>query len=208
MAAAILQELAQHPELLYRHTVEEYHRMIAIGSFAEGEPYELLDGQIVRKIRSANKEDLMTVGIEHALIVKRLAKLTSAFEPLGCHVISQQPITLPPGDEPEPDAAIVRGSLEDYTKHHPHASDILCVIEVADSSLSRDRGYKLRLYANAGIPMYVIVNLLDRVVEVYQRPIQGEGRFAEEANPFQGTDMAFPTTSGQTVTVPIKQLLP
>ena len=53
MTDTIVQELAEHPELLYRHTVDEYHEMIANGGALEGEPFELLDGQIVRKIRSA-----------------------------------------------------------------------------------------------------------------------------------------------------------
>ena len=178
----MIEELAAHPELIYRHTVNEYHEMIANGTIMEGEPFELLDGQIVRKIRSATGEDIMTVGIEHALIVKRLANLSKSFEPLSCHVQSQQPISIPPRDEPEPDAAIVRGSVEDHTEHHPYASDILCIIEVADSSLSRDRGYKMQLYANAGIAMYVIVNLIDRVVEIYEQPVVGSGRFARRSD--------------------------
>ena len=119
MTAAIVEELALHPELAYRHTLDSYHAMIANGTILEGEPFELLDGQIVHKIRSASGEDLMTVGVEHALIVMRLAKLSSAFEARGCHLRSQQPITLPPHDEPEPDAVIVRGTLEDYSDHHP-----------------------------------------------------------------------------------------
>jgi hypothetical protein len=106
MTAAITRELAEHPELVYRHTVDEYHAMIASGGIIEGEPFELLDGQIVRRIRSAKVEDLLTVGTEHALIVMRLAKLSGAFEARGCHLRSQQPVTLSAHDEPEPDAAI------------------------------------------------------------------------------------------------------
>ena len=86
MIATITQELAEHPELIYRVTVTEYHEMIANGTILSGQPFELLDGQIVRKIRAARGENLMTVGIEHALIVKRLAKLTNLFEPFGCHL--------------------------------------------------------------------------------------------------------------------------
>jgi Uma2 family endonuclease len=202
----IVQELAEHPELIYRHNVEEYHAMIANGSIMEGEPFELLNGQIVRKIRSASGEDLMTVGIEHALIVKRLSKLSRAFEPFGCHIQSQQPITIPPRDEPEPDAAIVRGTEEDYDERHPQPQDILCIIEVADSSLARDRGYKLQLYANAGIAMYVIVNLIDRVVEVYRDPLQGSGRYAPPEQLTHGQLMLLPTAAGQLVKVPAAQM--
>ena len=49
MSATIIQELAAHPELIYRYTVDEYHDMIASGLISEGEPFELLDGQIVPK---------------------------------------------------------------------------------------------------------------------------------------------------------------
>lgn len=189
----------------HRHSVDEHHEMIDAGILVSGEPFELLNGQIVRKIRSASGEDLRTVGVEHALIVTRLAQLSRDFEPFGCHLQTQQPTTLPPRDEPEPDAAIVRSSIEDYSDHHPGAADFLCVIEVADSSLSRDRGYKLQLYANAGVPMYVIVNLIDRVIEVNRQPVQGEGRFGEAANPYQGQSIELSTASGKLV-VPMAQL--
>ena len=146
------------------------------------------------------------MGIEHALIVGRIGKLSAAVEPKGCHVQTQQPITIPPRDEPEPDAAIVRGVIEDYSTHHPYAEDILCIIEVADSSLPRDRGYKLQLYANAGIPMYVIVNLIDRVVEVYQGPVQGSGRFARPSQLVHGQSIELPTVAGDPISVPVDQM--
>lgn len=206
MTTAIQHELAEHPELIYRHSVDEYHTMIANGSIVEGQPFELLDGQIVRKIRSASGQDFRTVGVEHALIVMRLAKLSTTFGSHGCHLRAQQPISVPPRDEPEPDAAIIRGSIEDYADHHPRSADVLCVIEVADSSISRDRGYKLSLYANAGIPMYVIVNLDDRAVEIYKTPVIGEGRFAEITLPARGENVSFPTTAGETVSVPVQQM--
>jgi len=202
----VAQELAAHPELVYRHTVEEYHEMIANGSIVEGEPFELLDGQIVRKVRSANGEDMMTVGVEHALIVSRLARMTTAFEPLGCHIRSQQPVTMPPRDEPEPDATVIRGTLEDYTTRHPYPSDVLCIIEVADSSLPRDRGYKLQLYANAGIPMYVIVNLLDRVIEVHENPDAGTGSYAVVRQQTRGGSLSLPTLAGEPVVVPVERI--
>jgi hypothetical protein len=59
---------------------------------------------------------------------------------------------------------------EDYRGRHPGPNDIAAVIEVADSSLDFDRTTKHRLYAAAGIPIYWIANLIDNVVEVYERP--------------------------------------
>jgi Uma2 family endonuclease len=47
------------------------------------------------------------------------------------------------------------------------------VIEVADTTLAEDRGEKTLLYAEAGIPEYWIVNLVDDCVEVHRNPQGG-----------------------------------
>lgn len=160
-------------------TVEQYHRMIETGILAEGEPVELLGGALVHKDRSAAGEDEMTVGHEHVLSVKKLARLDRKLGRSGCHMQTQQPVTIPDFDEPEPDGAIVAGEPDDYAGRLPGPGDVSCIIEVADSSLRIDRTVKLPVYADAGIPQYVIVNLVDRVVEVYMRPLAGRGRYAE-----------------------------
>jgi Uma2 family endonuclease len=82
--------------------------------------------------------------------------------------------------EPEPDIAIVLGPLERYIDHHPHPSEIALVVEVAETSLIRDRR-KARMYARAGIPHYWIVNLRDRCVEIYSQPepTRAEPTFAQ-----------------------------
>jgi len=112
--AAVIQELAEDPRLIYRHTVAEYHRMIADGNVEKGSPYELLDGQIFHKIRAASGEDPTSVGTRHMTAVTRLGDLNPKFKKFGCHVRLQGPVTLPPYDEPEPDGAIVRGGSDDY----------------------------------------------------------------------------------------------
>jgi len=157
-------------------TVAQYHWMIEEGVFPEGEPYELLDGYLVRKDRSAAGKDPMTVGPEHGLAIVNLTDLTPRLRRPGCHIRIQLPVTLPPCDEPEPDAAIVLGNQRDYSGRHPGAADVTCVIEVADSSLRRDRTTKLRIYAGSGIACYIIVNLPDRVIEVYTQPHNGKSR--------------------------------
>jgi hypothetical protein len=43
-------------------------------------------------------------------------------------------------------------------------------VEIANTSLDRDRLDKGRIYARAGIPVCWIVNLIDRVIEVYTTP--------------------------------------
>jgi Uma2 family endonuclease len=61
-------------------------------------------------------------------------------------------------------------AARDVTFRSDTLSRQMLVIEVADSTLGRDRGIKLRSYARAGIAHYWIINLTDRVVEVYSDP--------------------------------------
>lgn len=206
-AIPTVRPLPEDPRLVYRHTVDEYHRMIADGSVREGAPFELLDGQIVLKNRAAGEEDPMTVGPLHVVAVDRLNTLNPRLKRLGCHMRTQAPLTLPPFDEPEPDGAIVRGSREDFTRRHPAAGDVLCVIEVADASLPRDRGYKQRIYADSGIPQYVIVNLRDRTIEVYTQPLKGRGRYGRVETLANKQSVALPAGRGKMVTVTADWLL-
>ena len=78
------------------------------------------------------------------------------------------PVALDEESEPEPDITVVRGSRADLWEGHPARPSL--AIEVAESSLDFDRSEKGSLYARAGLADYWIVNLVDRVVEVYRDP--------------------------------------
>lgn len=166
----ILQEAAAGRATIVAWTVEQYHRAIQGGVLPDDTAVELLDGFIVRKDRAKAGEGRMTIGDRHRVAVVRLAHLAPLFEPLGCFLQSQQPVSLPPAHEPEPDGAVVRGRIDDYLDSPPQAADVLCVIEVADSSLSLDLGPKLRAYAGAGIRQYVLVDLVEDCVRVHEDP--------------------------------------
>lgn len=140
-----------------RFTVEEYHRMAEAGILTQEDRVELLRGVVV---------PMTPIGVEHAACVKRLNRL---FRAADVTVGVQDPVILGPHEEPEPDLSLLRFQDDGYAAHHPRAADILLLIEVADTSLSRDRE-KVALYAEAGIPEAWIVNLPDGVVEVYRQP--------------------------------------
>ena len=150
----------------------------------------------------------MTIGDNHTLSVLRLGKLDPLLEPLGCHMRTQQPIALPPNDEPEPDGVIAIGTIDDYLNRKPGVAEILCVIEVSDASLAQDRVNKLRLYGAHGLPVYVIINLVDRVVEVYERPTKAAGAYGEPTILSVGQDISLPTAVGTPLVVPVRRLLP
>jgi Uma2 family endonuclease len=202
----LLKDAVEGRALLMPWTVEQYHWAIKTGYLEEDTAYELLDGWIVRKDRAAAGGDPMVVGDRHRISVIRLADLAPQFKPHDCFLQSQQPIALPPLHEPEPDAAIVRGVLDNYRDGPPGAKDVLCVVEVSDASLRRDRTVKLKAYASAGIPLYVIVNLVDDRVELYT--IDEAGGYATPRFLPAKDTLSIPTAvAGVTVDVAVSRLL-
>jgi Uma2 family endonuclease len=82
----------------------------------------------------------------------------------------QLPVTLRPNSEPEPDIALVHLDANEHGDRHPAASDILLVIEVADSTLLSDRQTKALIHARAGIADYWILDVNSRQVLVFREP--------------------------------------
>jgi Uma2 family endonuclease len=212
MSATLSQQLRDMVEdraMVLPLTVRKYHQLIAAGVVPEGEPFELLNGYVIRKDRSAAGEDPMSVGPEHAWVIRELTDLNPRLRRFGSHMQIQLPLSLPPWNEPEPDAAIVIGNKDDYRVRHPGARDVLCVVEVADSSLHRDRTTKLRIYAAAGIGQYFIVNLPDRMVEVHARPIAGRAARYEQVELVKpGQSIEFPAPGGNRLKIAVRRLLP
>ena len=149
------------PGEVYRFTVDQYERMVRDGTIDEDEPVELLDGIVVRK---------MPKGPRHDASSARCRRELERALPAGWHLRVEGSVRIPDYNEPEPDLCVVRGESDDYTDHHPGPADIALVVEVADSSLARDRGEKRDNYARAGIPVYWVVNLVGRQLEVSSNP--------------------------------------
>jgi Uma2 family endonuclease len=101
--------------------------------------------------------------------VTLLGDLLKEMIPAGWHVQSQQPITLA-ASEPEPDIAVMRGRTTDYPDGHPEAADLLLVAEVAFSTLTLDVSVKGPLYAQAGIPLYLVADLENRKLRLFTEP--------------------------------------
>lgn len=147
-------------EPIWRLSVDRYHEMIRAGILTEDDPVELLDGLLVEK---------MVKSRAHTIATQEARSAVEQGIPGGWYVHSQEPVTLATS-EPEPDVIVVRGRPADYPDSHPGPSNIGLVVEVADASLHRDRGLKKAIYAAAGIPVYWIVNLAERQIEVYTDP--------------------------------------
>jgi Uma2 family endonuclease len=143
--------------------VLEYHRLVEAGALEDDERVELLEGWIVSK---------MTRKPPHDAVLAQLAELLRSVLPASHHLRVQSAITTA-DSEPEPDIAVVRGRALDYRSAHPRPEDVALLVEVADSSVERDRT-KARIYARARIEAYWIVNLVDGWIEVYSSP-SGDG---------------------------------
>lgn len=151
-------------EPIWKLSVDQYHEMVRTGILTDDDPVELLEGWLVTKMPKNPAHRACTRLVQQALEQVGLA---------GWYVDSQEPITLD-ASEPEPDAMLVRGETRMYLDRHPGPSDIALVVEIADSSLDRDRVVKQRIYARAGIPTYWIINLSTRTIEVYRHPQVGD----------------------------------
>ena len=152
--------MATYPARTRRWTRAEYERLIDIGVFRADEPLELLGGELIVS-EPQNSAHYTAIGlVEDAL--------RAALEP-GWLVRSQGPIALDDESEPEPDVAVTHGARRSYSRQHPSRPAL--VVEVAESSLAFDREHKGSLYARARLDHYWTVNLVDRVVEIYRRPV-------------------------------------
>jgi Uma2 family endonuclease len=204
MGTVFLDEARSLPLEVIPLSIERYHHMRDAGILDEDEPVELLEGLLVRKDRGGP----MAVSPLHALVTSRLMGLAPEIEAHGGHLRVQNPITIPPSHEPEPDAAIVRGRCEAFLEHHPFPADVLSVIEVADTSLSRDRTTKQRIYAAAGVPQYVIINLVDHRIEVYEQPSPGIAQYATIRFVQPEETVALRVSDEDTLAVPASHWLP
>lgn len=153
------------PYVRMRRTVEDYYKLFELGliDVETFERSEIIDGELIRK---------MSIGDRHAWIVNFLTRFFILNLPETVQVHGQNPLRLGDYDEPEPD--IVLSDLTKYDgKRHPTPAETILVIEVAESSLRTDRTTKMSLYATNDIPESWIVNIPNRIVEVYTKPELG-----------------------------------
>ena len=143
-----------------RWTIDEYYRLGDLGFFRD-ERVELIDGEI---IHMAPQKDIHAVSV--GLTFKAVLRAFGDVPWVRC----QLPLRLADSTEPEPDVSVVSGPERAYIgKGHP--STAFLVVEVSETSLDFDRRIKASLYASAGIVDYWIVNLIDRNLEVFRRPV-------------------------------------
>ena len=183
------------PVTLRKWTVKEYHKLGEMGIFHPEERVELIAGLIIK---------MSAKGTAHSSATRRSNRLLQNLLENQAWVLIQDPIELNDESEPEPDISVVRIDPLDYATHHPTASDVYLIIEVADSSLAYDCNTKAKAYAKSGILDYWVLNVSDRQLHVFRQPsengYQSEEILAESA---RISPLLFPQ-----VAIAIQEMLP
>ncbi|MEM6562228.1 MAG: Uma2 family endonuclease [Planctomycetota bacterium] len=200
--------LGDHTDGYLPLSLGQYHWMIETGLLPESLDYELRRGVIVPKDRRDVEEPGMHIGVNHSTASNLWNLLVAKLDLASYFITTQTPLTLPHDGEPEPDGMILRGGVDQWrvVTEKPLPSDVLCVYEVASSSLPTDRGPKREDYAIAQVPMYVIANLVDQQLEVHTVP--DDSRFAEVRTLRAGDTLTIPLDNDDTLSVPVADLLP
>ncbi len=154
----------------YRFKVKDLEKMYEAGILKPDEKVELIDGEVIK---------LSPIGFKHAVVVDNLTEIFTKIllenknleDVYSLRV--QNPIFLSQENLPEPDLTVVKKEFR-KEKQHPNPKYIKLIIEVADTTIEKDREVKLPLYAKYKIGEVWIVDLNENQIEVYTNPYKKE----------------------------------
>jgi Uma2 family endonuclease len=184
------------PSPLYRMSLDKYEAMVDSGIFTPGDRLHLINGFLVAKVTQndphCTADDLCGVALDSVI-------------PPGWYVRAAKPVRLPPDNMPEPDRTVVRGAIRDYARRCPGPGDIGLIVEVSYSSLADERN-QAQVYARNGIPVYWIVNLIDRQIEVYSGP--GSSGYSSRVDFLAGQNVLVVIDGVQVGIIAVDDILP
>jgi Uma2 family endonuclease len=138
----------------------EFQVLVAQDAFGEDDRIELLGGELIQA--SPQKPS-------HAVVVQALTHRLAPHLPAHLRLRVQLPFAAEDLSEPEPDIAIV--PADQPLERHPDRA--VLIVEVADASLQLDLDRKARIYAQAGVPAYWVVDVPGDLVHVHADPVPG-----------------------------------
>lgn len=141
-----------------KFTREEY-MWLGEKEFFGNERVERIEGDIVV---------MSPVGTKHAVCVTLVQDVLGELFRKGFVVRIQQPISPDDDNDPQPDAAVIQGAARDHLAAHPPTACL--IVEVSESSLAYDRGFKASLYSRSGVPDYWILDVVHNRLEIRRNP--------------------------------------
>jgi Uma2 family endonuclease len=149
----------------HKFSVLDFHQMAEAGILDEDDRVELIEGELF---------DMAPVGSKHASVVDLLVEILTLGAKGRALVRGQGPLQISLHNEPLPDVLLLKPRADRYRHALPLPEDVLLAIEVADSTITRDRDLKIPIYGRHSIPEAWLIDLQRQVVTVYQQPC-GEG---------------------------------
>ena len=108
----------------YRLSRVEYDRAVEAGAFEPDAKVELIDGDL---------NAMTPEGVSHTTGIDLVADCLRRVFGSGFHVRIQHPLAVDDYSEPEPDVAVVKGTIRDYAETHPR--EAVLVVAFSDSRL-------------------------------------------------------------------------
>jgi Uma2 family endonuclease len=144
-------------------SIKECRFLVENGLLEPGK-YELIEGEIVFKMGQGR--------LHVAVVSKIIAVLMRIFGSESVQAQAQIGVgELDEFSDPEPGAAVLRGSLSNFLDREPiPATEVLLVVEASNTTLHGDTTTKVRLYARNGVPEYWVVAIPTRELIVYRQP--------------------------------------
>jgi len=183
-----------------RLTVDHYVAMFRAGIVTEDDRIELLDGWLVPKAAKTPP---------HFVASQLVRDWLRRVKPEGWCGFASASLRLA-ASMPDPDAVVLRGEPRSYCDRWPEGEDVGLIVEVADASLFCDQVVKKSIYAQAGIPCYWLVNLIDRRIEEYTEPVaSGENSDYRQGRDYSGdAEIALLLDGRHVANVAVRDLLP
>lgn len=132
--------------------------MVEAGLIDPDERIELIDGEII---------DMGSEGEAHWNARAKLANWLVRRLPESIMLAPDGPLRLSAQNEPEPDFYLYAA---DMNVNDVRGDTVLLVVEISDTSLSKDKLVKAPLYAGHGVREYWIIDLAQRVTIVHRGP--------------------------------------
>lgn len=146
-------------------STDEVETLIEADVLDDMKRLELLDGELVSKVGT---------GPRHWRWQNELMRILARGLPDDLMPGSDATVRLDAFNMPDADVAIVpRAAMEGRLR----AEDMLLLIEISDSSLRKDLGFKAKLYARTGVRHYWVLDAKKRRAHVHSEPgPEGYGR--------------------------------
>jgi Uma2 family endonuclease len=176
------------PPRRHRLTVEDYHRMAEVGILGPDERTELIDGEIIDMPPTGELHFGTVLQVDH--LIKRAVGDRAMVGVRGTIVLGLY-------SSPEPDLAVLRAREDFYKSALPRPSDILLLVEVADSSLRYDRDVKVALYARHAIPEFWLIDVRGKRLVRYRDP--STDFYAREDEPGLDVPVPIPGVDGASI---------